>query len=42
MFVITSYSFDSYEEEFNTRRDHRKLKPGLSRSRDNFDLGEYI
>ncbi|XP_039967252.1 protein disabled [Bactrocera tryoni] len=27
-----------YEEEFNTRRDHRKLKPGLSRSRDNFDL----
>uniref|UniRef100_W8ACH3 Protein disabled n=1 Tax=Ceratitis capitata TaxID=7213 RepID=W8ACH3_CERCA len=27
-----------YEEEFNTRRDHRKLKPALSRSRDNFDL----
>lgn len=27
-----------YEEEFSARRDHRKLKPGLSRSRDNFDL----
>ncbi|XP_067646096.1 protein disabled isoform X4 [Eurosta solidaginis] len=27
-----------YEDEFSARRDHRKLKPGLSRSRDNFDL----
>ncbi|XP_017483213.1 PREDICTED: protein disabled [Rhagoletis zephyria] len=27
-----------YDDEFNARRDHRKLKPGLSRSRDNFDL----
>ncbi|XP_053957072.1 protein disabled [Anastrepha ludens] len=27
-----------YEDDFSARRDHRKLKPGLSRSRDNFDL----